>query len=228
MAAMARLVLLFEGRMLDDFPVARALSIGRLPDNAVVVDDPAVSAHHARVIVQGDDVVLEDLESTNGTFVNEQPITCCVLHHRDVVLVGEHLLLFDAESAVGHPAPPDLPDWSAEPPVPRPKPTARTGVLHVIAGIADRREYQLTAQTSFIGSASHAHVRLHGWFKPSVAVAIARSSDGYVATRMGGKTVINDAPLTGRHHLQQGDVMKVGGLVLEFRWKDSQSTESAA
>jgi hypothetical protein len=45
---------------------------------------------------------------------------------------------------------------------------------------------------------------------------------------MGGKTTINDAPLTGRHHLEQGDVMNVSGLVLEFRWKDSQSTESAA
>jgi hypothetical protein len=226
---MPKLVLLFEGRMLNDYAVSRRLSIGRMPDNAIVIDHPAVSDHHACVTPQGDDVVLEDLKSANGTFVNEQPITRCVLHHGDVVLVGNHLLVFDDETAVEHPVPPDLHDWSAHRPAAGPsKPTARTGVLHVIDGTADRREYDLTAQTSFIGGASDAHVRLHGWFKPSVAVAIARSSDGYVATPMGGKTSINDAPLTGRHHLEEGDVMNVSGLVLEFRWKDSQSTESAA
>ena len=218
---MPKLVLLFEGRMLNNYAVARHLSIGRMPDNAIVIDHPAVSGHHACVTRQGDDVVLEDLKSANGTFVNEQPITRCVLHHGDVVLVGNHLLVFDDETPVA----PVLHDWSADRPAARPsKPTARTGVLHVIDGTADRREYDLTAQTSFIGGSSDAHVRLYGWFKPSVAVAIARSSDGYVATPMGGRTSINDAPLTGRHHLEEGDVMNVSGLVLEFRWKDSQST----
>jgi hypothetical protein len=70
-------------------------------------------------------------------------------------------------------------------------------------------------------------VRLHGWFKPAVALAIARSSDGYVATRMGGRTTINNEPLEKRQSLQDGDVLNVSGLVLEFRWKDIAS-ESAA
>jgi FHA domain len=227
---MPKLILLFEGRTLSDFAVVSPLTIGRVPDNTIVIDNPAVSAHHARVTVEGADVVLEDLHSTNGTFVNEQPIVRHVLQHGDVVLVGTHLLVFDTATAVEHPVPPDLQDWSADhtAPVRTPKPTARTGVLHVIAGMADQTTFDLTSQTSFIGRSNDAHVRLRGWFKPSVAVAIARSSDGYVVTPMRGKTSINDAPLTGRHHLQEGDVMNVSGLVLEFRWKDSQSTESAA
>ena len=71
-------------------------------------------------------------------------------------------------------------------------------------------------------------MRLHGWFKPSVAVAIARSSDGYVATLMGGRTTINNEALEQRRALQDGDVLNVNGLVLEFRWKDGIATESAA
>ena len=250
---MPRLILQFEGRMLNDCAVRSPLTVGRTPDNAIVLDHPAVSGHHASVTVEGDDVVLEDLNSTNGTFVNDQPIVRHVLRHGDVVLVGKHHLLFDAAVPVDHPVPPELQDWSdpgysetthrharqssrdaagasAERTVTAraAKPTARTGVLHVLAGTADESRYDLTAHTSFIGSSSQAHVRLRGWFKPSVAIAIARSSEGYVVTPMGGKTSINDAPLTGRHHLEQGDVLNVSGLVLEFRWKDSQSTESAA
>jgi hypothetical protein len=50
-------------------------------------------------------------------------------------------------------------------------------------------------------------------------VAIARSNDGYVATLMGGRTTINNEPLEKRQALQDGDVLNVNGLVLEFRWK---------
>jgi hypothetical protein len=71
-------------------------------------------------------------------------------------------------------------------------------------------------------------VRLRGWFKPSVAVAIARSSDGYVVAPMGGRSSLNHEPLTTRQLLQEGDVITVSGLVLEFHWRNPQQTESAA
>jgi len=104
----------------------------------------------------------------------------------------------------------------------------RIGVLQVIAGRADETEYDLDAHTSLIGKSQDALVRLHGWFKPAVALAIARGSDGYVATPMGGRTTINNEPLDRRQALQDGDVLNVNGLVLEFRWKDATATESAA
>ena len=110
-------------------------------------------------------------------------------------------------------------------PAPAPR---RVGVLQVIAGTAEQAEYDLEAHTSLIGKAGDSLVRLHGWFKPAVAVAIARSNDGYVATLMGGRTTINNEPLERRRALQDGDVLNVNGLVLEFRWKDGVATESAA
>ena len=55
-------------------PLGEGVTIGRLPDNAVIIDNPAVSGHHARVFFEGARVVLEDLRSTNGTFVNGRPV----------------------------------------------------------------------------------------------------------------------------------------------------------
>jgi hypothetical protein len=249
-----KLTLQFEGRMLKDYVIGSGLTIGRLPDNAVIIDNPAVSGHHARVFREADQIVLEDLHSTNGTFVNTQHVSRHVLQHGDVVLVGKHHLVFDQAAVEQQPVVAVLPNLgdtvyldtkqhralrasledtrleaerAAKARVAT-KPTTRAGVLHVIAGDADEPEYDLTAQTSLIGRSSSAHVRLRGWFKPSIAVAIARSSEGYVVTPMGGKPSLNHEPLTSRHHLQEGDVLTVSGLVLEFHWKDPEQTESAA
>jgi len=70
-------------------------TIGRWPDNAIVIDSPAVSGHHACVFITGDQHIVEDLQSTNGTFVNGLRVSRQVLQHGDVVKVGDHELVFD-------------------------------------------------------------------------------------------------------------------------------------
>ena len=69
---MPKLVLLFEGRVLKETAVSHtaAVTIGRLPDNTIVIDNSAVSSHHVRIAREGPQFVVEDLGSTNGTFVN--------------------------------------------------------------------------------------------------------------------------------------------------------------
>ena len=52
--------------------------------------------------------------------------------------------------------------------------------------------------------------------------------NGYVATALGGKPLVNDERLDGRHELQEGDLLSVSGLVLAFHWKDGVLAESAA
>lgn len=205
---MPKLTLQFEGRLLKEYSVGVGLTIGRAPDNAVIIDNPAVSGHHARVFSESGAVILEDLNSTNGTFVNGQHTKRHVLRAGDVLQVGKHQLVFEHTQ-----------EWAA----PR-----RVGVLQVIAGRAEQAEYDLEAHTTLIGKSGDSLVRLHGWFKPAVAVAIARSNDGYVATLMGGRTTINNEPLEKRQALQDGDVLNVNGLVLEFRWRDAVASESAA
>jgi pSer/pThr/pTyr-binding forkhead associated (FHA) protein len=94
---MPKLVLLFEGRVLKETAVSHtaAVTIGRLPDNTIVIDNSAVSSRHLRIAREGPQFVVEDLESTNGTFVNGDKITKRALRHGDTILVGKHKIFFD-------------------------------------------------------------------------------------------------------------------------------------
>ena len=92
---MPKLILRFDERELTECAVGiHPVSIGRLPDNMLVIDNPAVSGRHARVYKEGNHYVLEDLKSTNGTFVNDKPIARHTLLEGDVILVGKHTVLF--------------------------------------------------------------------------------------------------------------------------------------
>ena len=98
---MPKLILQLEELVLNEFVIGpQGVRIGRLPDNQVVIDNPAVSGHHARVVRDGLYCVLEDLQSTNGTFVNERPVTRRELRSGDVVRIGKHTLLFDGRESV--------------------------------------------------------------------------------------------------------------------------------
>ncbi len=76
----------------DDFD---RIEIGRDPDAAVTFDDPSVSRHHAAVIHDDGDYVIEDLGSSNGTFVDGVPVVSCVLRDGDTVQIGNNLFYFE-------------------------------------------------------------------------------------------------------------------------------------
>lgn len=65
------------------------ISVGRLPDNTVQLEDSAVSSHHAELIQKGEDYIIRDLNSTNGTRVNGQRILETRLYHGDTVHFGQ-------------------------------------------------------------------------------------------------------------------------------------------
>ena len=73
---MPRLVVLTEGYTgrAYDLKVEKT-TIGRVEDNAFQIPDASVSSHHCEVILQGEDVLIRDLNSTNGTFINNEPVT---------------------------------------------------------------------------------------------------------------------------------------------------------
>lgn len=92
---MPKLILKFDDRELQECAIGvHGVTIGRLPDNLLVIDNAAVSGRHARVFREGDRYVIEDLQSTNGTFVDNKPITRYTLRDHDAVLVGKHTVVF--------------------------------------------------------------------------------------------------------------------------------------
>ena len=92
---MARLILSLDGQVLAEYNMNKErYTIGRLPDNDIRIDNPAVSGHHSLIINILNDSFLEDLNSTNGTYVNGKLIKKHALQHGDVVTAGHHQLRF--------------------------------------------------------------------------------------------------------------------------------------
>ena len=103
---MPRLLLKFDSRILREIPIgSRPLTIGRAPDNDVVIDNLAVSDHHARLYAEGDRLVIEDLRSLNGTYVNDARVERTTLRDGDTVQIGKHQLLLDFARDAAAPAP---------------------------------------------------------------------------------------------------------------------------
>ena len=96
---MAKLIYSLDGAFLGEFPLEKdRLTIGRRPSNDIHIDNLAISGEHATVSKSGGDVVLEDLESTNGTVVNGKAIKKHVMQHGDVIELGKYQLKFVNEA----------------------------------------------------------------------------------------------------------------------------------
>jgi pSer/pThr/pTyr-binding forkhead associated (FHA) protein len=86
------------------FKKGASITIGRRENNDVVIDDPAVSGHHARIDSVDNRLVLIDLKSKNGSFVNEQLVSTHWLKHGDVVTIGGHELVLHYPEDESRPA----------------------------------------------------------------------------------------------------------------------------
>jgi pSer/pThr/pTyr-binding forkhead associated (FHA) protein len=91
----AKLILRFEQNILKEISLGQdALTIGRLPDNVLQIDNLAVSGHHAKIYWEQDHYAVEDLGSLNGTYVNNQRVGKAALKSGDQVTIGKHLVQF--------------------------------------------------------------------------------------------------------------------------------------
>src|ERR1700742_3542575 len=92
---MARLVLSLDGQVMAGYNMNKErYTIGRLPDNDIRIDNAAVSGHHALIINILKDSFLEDLNSTNGTYVNGKLVKKHALQEGDVITIGRHALKY--------------------------------------------------------------------------------------------------------------------------------------
>lgn len=95
---MAKLLLKFDDKLVQEVSLSGGtITIGRQPDNVLRIDNPAVSGYHAKVYMEGNQYVLEDAESFNGTYVNSQRISKVVLKDGDKAIIGKHTLEFASQ-----------------------------------------------------------------------------------------------------------------------------------
>lgn len=92
------ITLKFKNKTIKEYPIiiGQSLSIGRKKANDIIIDNLAVSGFHAQIDSVSTTFVLRDLESTNGTFVNNKKKEMHNLKHADVILIGKHELYFDS------------------------------------------------------------------------------------------------------------------------------------
>ncbi|RZL65307.1 MAG: FHA domain-containing protein [Variovorax sp.] len=213
---MPKMIVSIDGVVIKEVTLAKdRTTLGRRPYNDIVIDNLAISGEHAVLHMIGNDVYLEDLNSTNGTYVNARAIKKQALEHNDVVEVGKYKLRYllggeaaDTGAVVRNIAPPP------SGPIPLaslPTETAPLGgevgpaVIRVLSGAGAGRELSLRKVVTTIG-------------KPGVAVAaVTRRIQGYVVSPIDGGTLLNGEPLgTEAVALQDGDLLELGGTRMQF------------
>lgn len=237
---MAKLLLKVHGAVIKEIKLDKPrLTIGRKPDNDIVLDDQSASGHHARVIQIQSVFFIEDAGSSNGTFANGKKTDRKQLVNGDQITIGQYALLYQEDntaSVVAQPKPAFDSDKTVvmTPELQRELLKAQGGkvaaaaqakqvmVLKVVTGSTDRKEYKLTGPVCIIGSHDNATVKLSGWFAPKRAALLNRQGGGYAITMSeeGKKVLVNGAPIQGSMALKGEDLIEVAGVTLQYSIKD--------
>lgn len=221
---MPKLVVTVEDQLLSEWPLDdQEVLIGRGPDCHVMVRDPLVSRHHAKITKAYGGYFVEDLESTNGVTVNGRRVRKQMLKYGDRVQIGKHDLCLTAESADGNSdtertvamAPSDMPSHTSTPassPTPHHQ-EQRSG-----------RAYVKFHTGPNAGESEHIEKSLYSIGAPGGNLAvISRRGQVYVLQHLGGKrmSTLNSEPVSSAGvPLKDGDQIQVGETKLEFHLGD--------
>ncbi len=205
---MPKMIVSIDGVVIKEVQLTKErTTLGRRPYNDVVIDNLAVSGEHAAVQMMGGQVVLEDLDSTNGTFVNGKAIRRQALQHGDTIEVGKYRIQFLSEAEGERPARPAAATSDVMMTTERSTGSELTGGIRVLSGAAAGRELPLTKVVTTIG-------------KPGVAVAaITRRQQAFVLAHVEGidRPLLNGSPIADDPvPLQNGDLIELAGTQMQF------------
>jgi pSer/pThr/pTyr-binding forkhead associated (FHA) protein len=240
---MPKLLLKFNAAVIKEIPFDKdSLSVGRKADNDIVIDNPAISGHHCKISVQGGTYFVEDLESTNGTFVNEKRIKKSGLHHNDVVGLAKHALVFLEDAPPPEPPAPPAAAPAADATMmispqkqaemlaasassAKEESKARPGWLRVLKGAVGAAEYELKGMSTYIGKSDRVQVAIKGsglfGSAPEVAASIHRKPEGFVLVAVtDGYPLVNGAKVSGSILLKEGDLIECGATTMQFELRD--------
>lgn len=217
---MPKIIVSLDGVVIKESQLTKdRTSLGRRPYNDIVIDNLAVSGEHAVLQMSGNEVYLEDLSSTNGTYVNGKSVKKLLLQNNDTIEIGKYKIKYLHEGGqAGFEKIPGIKADSPKPVIPAsvsavvatPPPGTGTGAyaaIKVMSGAAAGREVALVKVVTTIG-------------KPGVAVAaITKRPRGYVVSHVEGSSppTLNDAPFgTEALLLKNGDVLELAGTRMQF------------
>lgn len=185
---MSKIVLILDGMILKEVTLTKErTTIGRRPHNDLVIDSRAISGEHAVIVAMSDGVTIEDLDSTNGTAMNGQPITKQKLKHNDLIELAKYQIQYIEESDPLtnklHPA-----------------------VIRIVSGRNLGKELELSKEHTRIGQPG-----------VQIAVIEKRLDRYFLVQQEGPLPIVNGKPLIHQdQHLQDHDIIELSGIKLEF------------
>lgn len=216
---MPKMIVSIDGVVIKEVQLTKdRTSLGRRPYNDIVIDNLAVSGEHAVLQMSGNEVYLEDLNSTNGTYVNGKAVKKLLLQNSDTVEIGKYKIKYVNEAApagfektmiikagsAGLVAPPP---GGAPAAAPAEAGAGSSAAIKVMSGAAAGREVALVKVVTTIG-------------KPGVAVAaITKRPQGFVVAHVEGtgKPTLNGAPIGAEPVvLKNGDMLELAGTQMQF------------
>jgi len=236
---MAKLVLKFRDATLQEIPITKSsLTIGRVDKNDIKIENLAVSRQHAKIVQDGDRYIMEDLNSLNGTFVNEKKVMKCILRNGDEILVGKHTIVFIDEEEKPIEMRKDIDISLAEKTVIldterqrelisqteeekrtiREKPSDLKGGIRIISGGVGQEDIELTKRLTTGGKGDGADIKLRGFFVGKISFIISKRPNGFFITHSGGRsmTKVNGMEVEGQRELKDGDIIDIGSTRMQF------------
>ncbi len=232
------LTLKFKDKAIDNYQLQKGLSltIGRHKNNDVVVENLAVSGHHAKIDSVGDGFVLIDLQSKNGSFVNEEIINTHWLKNGDVINIGKHSLVFSYTKDEQIPASGTdkidktmVMDTSqyrsmvkkSKPKAPKPlvrndnNGGSNGGLAYLTGGSG---KINLSDNITKIGRHPQSDIVIKGLWVGKTVATISKRSDGFYLSYVGGmaKPKINDKTIKHSTILNDLDIIDIGSTKLQF------------
>ena len=221
---MGKLVVSLDGVVIKEVQITKdKTTLGRRPYNDIVIDNLAVSGEHAVLQMVGADVFIEDLNSTNGTYINGKAVKKQLLSHNDTVEIGKYKIKYLVEDGTDYEKTMIMKPGAAPAAAGAQAYSQTVGFgasgfgslgsgtgpasIKVLNGAAAGREVMLTKVVTTVG-------------KPGVQVAsITKRPGGYVLAHVEGalRPTVNGSPVTGETvQLKNGDVVELAGTQMQF------------
>lgn len=184
---MATIILMADGAILQHFALTKErITIGRRPDNDIVIDNRAISGQHAAITTVYDGSFLEDLGSTNGTLVNGQPVNKHFLQNGDVIELARYRLQYQNQPQHD---------------------STRQGRLIIISGAGSGNEMRITKDSTTIGRPS---ISVAVISRNPAGFAITHL-EGDTRASVNGRALGRTAQA-----LQDGDTLQLAGITMQF------------
>jgi pSer/pThr/pTyr-binding forkhead associated (FHA) protein len=241
---MAKVYLKFNTAVMKEIPLDKdEITFGRKSENDIVINHPTVSGRHGRLKKEADHFVVEDLNSTNGTFINGRRIKSGSVKDRDQIGVAGHILDFYVDDTVDIPltAPVEthvvgesayIPKPEARPKAEPPPaevvpvdPPAEPAILpeahakiRILSGAVDgQSEVMLREVVTYIGAKPPATIKIKGFLAPDLAALITRRPEGYYFKAVKpGYPKVNGASVYEQVLLENGAVIEMAGSYMVF------------